>query len=162
MCCICMSQFASWLRKKSFIRNHNLHSHEKQQWHHLWCETMSSSSSGSNAIMWPSSYTSSSSLNVLRIKSKTLILYSYSISNNFLKEILSKLGVNCILTKNIQKASLIIGLKKDLQKNFKLKELAKRKKIPVYSFQQISMYQLIKLIDKFIWSSFFLIPLFIP
>ena len=85
-----------------------------------------------------------SSLNVLKFKSKTLVLYSYSISNNFLREILLKLRVNFILTTNIQKASLIIGFKKDLRKNFKLKELAKKKRIPIYSFQQISMYQLIK------------------
>ena len=90
-----------------------------------------------------------SSLNLLKIRSKTLVLYSYSISNNFLREVLLKLGVKFTLTKNIQKASLIVGLKKDLRENFKLKELAKKKKIPIYSFQQISMYQLIKFI-KFI------------
>lgn len=85
-----------------------------------------------------------SSLNVLNIKSKTLVLYSYSISNNFLKEVFLKLGLKFTLTKNLKKASVIIGLKKDLRKNFKLKKLAKQKKIPIYSFQQISIYQLIK------------------
>ena len=87
------------------------------------------------------------SLKLLKIKSKTLVLYSYSISNNFLQEVLLKLGVKVTLTKNIQKASLIIGLKKDLRKNFKLKKLTKEKKIPIYSFQQVSMYQLIKFLN---------------
>jgi stage III sporulation protein SpoIIIAA len=78
--------------------------------------------------------------------SKPLVIYSYSISNNFLKEAFNKIGLKFTLTNNIEKASLIIGLKKYLRQNFKLKELAKRKKIPVYSFNQISIYQLTKFI----------------
>ena len=39
-------------------------------------------------------------------------------------------------------ASLIIGLKKHLKQNVKLKELAKRKKIPIYSFTQLNIYEL--------------------
>ena len=88
----------------------------------------------------------SSFFNFHQFKSKTLVLYTYSISNNFLREVLLKLGIKCTLTKNIQKASLIVGLTKNLRENFTLKELAKKKKIPIYSFQQISMYQLIKFI----------------
>ena len=76
--------------------------------------------------------------------SKPLVIYSYSISNNFLKEVFTKIGLNFYLTNNLEKASLIIGLKKYLRQNFKLKELAKRKKIPIYSFNQISIYQLTK------------------
>ena len=78
--------------------------------------------------------------------SKPLVIYTYSISNNFLKEAFTKIGLNFTLTNNIEKASLIIGLKKYLRQNFKLKELAKRKKIPIYSFNQISIYQLTKFI----------------
>jgi stage III sporulation protein SpoIIIAA len=87
--------------------------------------------------------------NALKIISKNLVIYSYSISNNFLKEAFLKLGVKFVLTNNIRKASLIIGLKKQLRENYKLKELARKKKIPIYSFQQISIYQIIKFI-KFI------------
>jgi stage III sporulation protein SpoIIIAA len=86
---------------------------------------------------------------VVQITSKNLVIYSYSISNNFLKEAFSKIGVKFVLTNDIKKASLIIGLKKHLKQNFKLKELAKRKKIPIYSFNQLSIYQLTKFI-KFI------------
>jgi stage III sporulation protein SpoIIIAA len=82
----------------------------------------------------------------LKLKSKTLIIYSYSLSNNFLKEVLSKIGIKFSLTNDIKKASLIIGLKKHLKQNFKLKELAKQKKIPIYSFNEISIYQLTKFI----------------
>ena len=91
----------------------------------------------------------SNNKNSLKITSKTLVIYSYSISNNFLKEVFSKIGVKFILTNNIKKASIIIGLKKQLRQNFKLKELAKKKEIPIYSFSQISIYQLTKFIKEF-------------
>jgi stage III sporulation protein SpoIIIAA len=87
--------------------------------------------------------------NALKITSKNLVIYSYSISNNFLKEAFLKLGVKFVLTNNIRKASLIVGLKKQLRENYKLKELARKKKIPIYSFHKISIYQVIKFI-KFI------------
>ena len=81
-----------------------------------------------------------------KLKSKNLIIYCYSISNNFLKEVLSKIGVKFCLTNDITKASLILGLKKHLKKNLKLKNLAKQKKIPIYSLNKISIYQLTKFI----------------
>ena len=82
--------------------------------------------------------------NTFQINSKTLVIYPYSISNNFLKEALLKIGVKFTLTTNLKKASLIIGLKRQLKQNFKLKELANKKKIPIYSLNQISIYQLTK------------------
>ena len=78
---------------------------------------------------------------------KSLVIYPYLISNNLLKEILTRVKINVTMTNNVEKASLIIGLKKDMRQNLKLKELAKRKKIPIYSLNQISIYQLIKLVD---------------
>ena len=77
---------------------------------------------------------------------KNLVIYSYSISNNFLKEVFSKVDVKLTLTNNLRKASLIIGLTNHLQQNSSLYQFAKEKKIPIYSFQQISMYQLTKFI----------------
>ena len=82
---------------------------------------------------------------IFQINSKTLIIYSYSISNNFLKEVLSKISVKFIITTNITKASLIIGLKRQLRQNFKLKELANKKKIPIYSINQVTIYELTRL-----------------
>ena len=83
--------------------------------------------------------------NTFQFSSKTLVIYPYSISNNFLKEVLSKIGIKFTLTINIKKASLIIGLKRQLRQNFKLKELANKKKIPIYSINQISIYELTRL-----------------
>lgn len=80
--------------------------------------------------------------------SNPLVIYSYSISNNFLKEAFAKIGVRFSFTNNIEKASFIIGLKKCLRQNFNLKDLAKRKKIPIYSFNQISIYELVRFVKK--------------
>nr|YP_009029085.1 hypothetical protein [Cylindrotheca closterium]AGH28620.1 hypothetical protein [Cylindrotheca closterium] len=78
--------------------------------------------------------------------SQVIKIYPYSISSNFLREVFNKLGLDFILTNNIQKAHIIIGLKTHLQQNLKLKKLAKQKKIPIYSFNQLSLYQLTKFI----------------
>jgi stage III sporulation protein SpoIIIAA len=83
----------------------------------------------------------------LKLKSKTLVIYPYSLSNNLLKEVLLKMGLKFVLTNEIQKASLIIGLKKHLKQNFKLTSLAKQKNIPIYSLNQVSFYQISKLIQ---------------
>ena len=52
------------------------------------------------------------------------------------------MGIKFVLTNDIQKASLIIGLKKHLKQNFKLKTLAKQKNIPIYLLNQLNFYQL--------------------
>jgi hypothetical protein len=57
------------------------------------------------------------------------------------------MGLKFVLTNEIKKASLIIGLKKHLKQNFKLTNLAKQKNIPVYALNQISVYQVTKLIQ---------------
>lgn len=83
----------------------------------------------------------------LKLNSKKLIIYSYSLSNNLLKEVLLKMRFKFVLTNEIKKASLIIGLKKHLRKNFKLKNLAKQKNIPIYTLNQVSLYQVRKLVQ---------------
>jgi stage III sporulation protein SpoIIIAA len=83
----------------------------------------------------------------LKLRSKKLIIYPYSLSNNLLKEALFKMGIKFVLTNDLKKASLIIGLKKHLRQNFKLKNLAKQKNIPIYSLNQLSFYQLTKFIQ---------------
>jgi hypothetical protein len=88
-----------------------------------------------------------------QLPSKTLFIYSYSLSNNFLKEAFNKAGIKFTLTKDIKKASLIIGLKKHLRQNFKLKELAMQKRIPIYSLNELSMYQFLKLVKSFNYTS---------
>jgi len=83
----------------------------------------------------------------LKLKSKKLIIYPYSLSNNLLKEVLLKMKFKFLLTNDIKKATLIIGLKKHLKLNFKLKNLAKQKNIPIYSLNQVSLYQVTKLVQ---------------
>ena len=83
----------------------------------------------------------------LKFKSKKLIIYPYSLSHNLLKEALFKMGVKFVLTNDIKKASVIIGLKKHLKQNFTLKNLAKQKTIPIYTLNQLTFYQLIRFIQ---------------
>ena len=75
-----------------------------------------------------------------------LVIYPYSFSQNLLKEILLKTGLKFVLTNDIKKASLILGLKKHLKQNFKLMDLARQKNIPVYGLNQVSIYQITKII----------------
>ncbi|MBN2835770.1 MAG: AAA family ATPase [Candidatus Delongbacteria bacterium] len=84
-----------------------------------------------------------------QIESKKLVIYPYSISNNFIKEALSKLNVQFVVTNDIQKASFIIGCQKHLKQNLKIKQLAQEKQIPVYSVNQVSIYQFLKVIQTF-------------
>ena len=88
-------------------------------------------------------------LKLFKLNSKKLIIYSYSLSNNLLKEVLLRMDFKFTLTTEIKKANLIIGFKKHLKQNFKLIRIAKQKNIPIYSLNQISFYQLNQLI-KFI------------
>jgi len=83
----------------------------------------------------------------LKLSSKNLVIYPYSLSNNLLKEVCLKMGFKFVLTNEIRKASLIIGLKKHLKQNSKLISLARQKNIPIYSLNQVSLYQISKLIQ---------------
>jgi len=83
----------------------------------------------------------------LKLESKKLVIYPYSLSKNLLKEVLLKMGLTFILTNDIKKARLIIGFKKHLKQNFKLTNIAKQKNIPIYGLNQISIYQVTKLIQ---------------
>ncbi len=57
------------------------------------------------------------------------------------------MGLKFILTNEIKKASLIIGLKKHLKQNFKLTHLVKQKNIPIYALNQINIYQITKFME---------------
>ena len=82
------------------------------------------------------------------LKTKKLLIYTYSLSNNLIKEATRKLGLTFLVTKEIKQASLIIGLKKHLKQNLKLKKLAKQRNIPIYIVNRASVYQLIKLFQS--------------
>jgi len=100
----------------------------------------------SNTKNW-STLNSNKTNNPNKLKQKTLVIYAYSLSSNLIKEVISKLEVNLVLTKEIKKASLIIGLRKYVQQNRKLQKLAKLKNIPIYGINRSSIYQVAKLIQ---------------
>jgi stage III sporulation protein SpoIIIAA len=81
------------------------------------------------------------------LKQKKLVIYSYCLSYNLIKEVIAKLEVDILLTKEIKKASVIIGLKKHLQQNRKLQKIAKQRNIPIYGINRSSIYQIAKLIQ---------------
>ena len=89
-------------------------------------------------------------LGSLILKNSTLIIYPYSLSKNLIREILTKLGDKIIITTQIKQANVIIGLKKHLRQNFRLKNLANRRSIPIYTINQRSIYQIIRLLQFFI------------
>jgi len=89
-------------------------------------------------------------LGSLNLKTTTLIVYPYSLSKNLIREILVKLGDKVIITTQIKQANLIIGLKKHLRQNFRLKSLADKRNIPIYTISQRSIYQIMRLLQFFI------------
>ena len=85
---------------------------------------------------------------LIKLKSKTLVIYPYSLSNNLLKEVLLKIGIKFVLTNEIKKASMIIGLKKHVRKNFNLTNLAAKFSVPIYSVNFLNYYQLVRLFSN--------------
>jgi len=81
------------------------------------------------------------------LESKNLVIYLYSLSYNLVREVLTKLGINLVLTRDIKKANIIIGLKKSIQKNSKLKNLAEQRNILIYAVNRSSTYQIAKLLQ---------------
>lgn len=86
--------------------------------------------------------------NRIKQKSKILVIYPYSLSNNLLKEVLLKIKIKFTLTNELKKATIIIGLKKHIQKNLSLIKLASKFNIPIYNINCISYYQLTRLFSK--------------
>jgi len=81
---------------------------------------------------------------------KELVIYPYSFSNSLVKEAGYRLGFKLLLTKEVKKATIIIGLKKYLKHNFKLKRLAEKRNITIFKLNQSSIYQLTKLFRSLI------------
>ena len=80
-------------------------------------------------------------------KSKKLYIYIYSLSKNLIKEVILRTSLKLVLTKDIKKAHCVIGLKKSLKKNFKLKKLTLQRNITIYSVNRASIFQLTKLLQ---------------
>jgi len=82
------------------------------------------------------------------LTNQKLFIYIYSLSPNLVKEVIAKTGIKLIITKDIKKANFIIGLKKYLKENLKLKKLAKQKNIPIYGINRASIYQVSKILSS--------------
>lgn len=78
---------------------------------------------------------------------KKIYIYIYSLSFNLIQEVISKTRTNFIITNDLKKANLILGFKKYLKKNIKLKKLVEQKKIPVYAVNTASIYQINKVLS---------------
>ena len=121
------------LQKDFLIKNSRFLNQEMLSIHKNWFEMDKENSLGSVAL-----------------KNTTLIIYPYSLSKNLIREILTKLGDKIIITTQIKQANLIIGLKKHLRQNFRLKNLAHKRNIPIYTINQRSIYQIMRLLQFFI------------
>ena len=89
-------------------------------------------------------------LGSLNLRNTNLIIYPYSLSKNLIREILMRLGNKIIITNKIKQANCIIGLKKHLRQNFRLKKLANQRNIRIYTINQSSIYQVMRLLQFFI------------
>ena len=107
-------------------------------------------SSISNTNNW-TILTQQSNIKSRNLKTRKLLIYTYSLSNNLIKEATSKLGLKVLLTNEIKHASIVVGLKKHLKQNLKLKKLAKQINIPIYIVHTASIYQVIKLFQSLIY-----------
>ena len=89
-------------------------------------------------------------LGSVNLKNSILIVYPYSLSKNLIREVLKKFGHRIIITTQIKQANIIVGVKKHLKQNFRLKNLANRQNIPIYTINQGSIYQIMRLLKFFI------------
>ena len=67
--------------------------------------------------------------NSLKLKTKLLIIYPYSISNNLLKEVLLRMGINFILTNEVKKAIVGTGRASKSQVQEMVKRLLRLNKV---------------------------------
>ena len=83
------------------------------------------------------------------LKTKKLFVFIYSISPNLIYEILKKLKFQVIVTKEIQKTSLIISSPSKLKENVRLRNLSKKYNIPIFSITKRNIYQIVNLAKYF-------------
>ena len=76
------------------------------------------------------------------LKSQKPFIFIYSMSPNLIHEIFKKFQFQFIITKEIQKTSLIIGSPYHLKENVKLRNLAKNYNIPIFCANNLNVYQI--------------------
>lgn len=77
-------------------------------------------------------------------------IYSYSLSTNKIEKICKSFGVKIVLTKQIEKAQLILTSKLFLKQNNELREIAKKNHIPIYALNNNTTGQITKAMKQII------------
>jgi stage III sporulation protein SpoIIIAA len=138
---------------RQIYSNQKIHLKYKKVQPDFYSLFLTSNSLTSSALIpnenWPK-FNSSNQKKYPILKTKKLLIYTYSVSPNLIKEVIFKTGLNLVVTKDIKKANFIIGLKKYLKENFKLKKFAQQKNIPIYTVNRASLYQITKLLQVII------------
>jgi stage III sporulation protein SpoIIIAA len=77
---------------------------------------------------------------------KKIFIFSYCVSINIIQQVCKSFVFSAFFTKNINKATVIVGLKSYLKENKKLREIAKNRKIPIFSVKKNTTTQISKTI----------------
>lgn len=86
---------------------------------------------------------------------KEIIIYSYFVSVNKIKTICNSLGLISTPTKSLEEADVILASKIYFKENFKLQQIAKENKIPVYLINNNTVAQISIALNSFINKNFF-------
>nr|QCI07864.1 hypothetical protein [Pleonosporium borreri] len=81
------------------------------------------------------SYNNKNNISLKQRYENSIILYSYGINIKLIENIINTLKFAFIITKDVMKADIIIALKSNIRKNHKIHQLAKYKKIIIYTIQ---------------------------
>lgn len=79
-------------------------------------------------------------------KAKSLKIYPYSLPNTLIQEACKGIGFEIMITKEINEATIILGLQKHLKENIKLNTFATKNKIPIYSVNNSTVPQITQII----------------
>lgn len=78
---------------------------------------------------------------------KSLVFYSYCVSNKVIKKIANQLGFDIVFTKDIKLANSIFVLKKSLKTNFKLRKISSYYNIKTYSVTSSTVHQITQILN---------------
>jgi stage III sporulation protein SpoIIIAA len=79
-------------------------------------------------------------------KASSLKIYPYSVSNSLIQEACKEIGFNVTIIKEINEATIILGLQKHLKENIKINTFASINKIPVYTINNSTVPQITQII----------------
>jgi hypothetical protein len=87
---------------------------------------------------------------IVQNSNKELNIYSYFVSINKINTICKSLGIISTSTKNLDEADVILASKQYFRQNYKLQQLAKESKIPVYLINNNTISQITTIMKHFI------------